>query len=499
MVAMYDAIVVGAGVGGLTAAARLARSGLRVVVLEKSDHFGGTASTYDCGGYTFPMGPLGFSSPGRVGDALNSLGLGDGLEFHRVDYKIAAFGMEAVVSLPYAGLIDELAGLFPSEEAGLRRFFKDVEEVTSELERAGALGRDPVLGSDTNVSAGEYLHKVVKDDRLRRVLGSIGTREPSSGFPILAAMWRLVSDVGIFYPEGGFSSFCSLLADEVMRRGEIRLCTGVSRITVKNGKVLGVVLADGTRLEAPGLVSNADFKTTFLKLLDEKDVPPEWRRAVSAARQSQSAFQVCLGLDESEVDLSSFDNASRIIYQGSGGDARSGPDDPAAQELTASLLSRDDSGLAPQGGAVMVIRASAEYDRFSEFLGKNGGRVAGYVDYKTRLANAVVEELSDLTPGLAGAVSVMDVATPLTFEECGGRYGGAVAGWSQEYRDSRDCVLRELVRTPLGGLYMAGHQAMSWLFTGGVPTAIESGVRAADELLDGTGPVSKVTIPGQSH
>jgi len=110
-----------------------------------------------------------------------------------------------------------------------------------------------------------------------------------------------------------------------------------------------------------------------------------------------------------------------------------------------------------------------------------------------------VSELSDLAPGLADAVTVMDVATPLTFEARGGRYGGAVAGWSQDYRDSRDFALRELVRTPISGLYMAGYQALSWLFTGGVPTAIESGVRAADALLEGVGPVSEVTVPGQRH
>lgn len=177
----------------------------------------------------------------------------------------------------------------------------------------------------------------------------------------------------------------------------------------------------------------------------------------------------------------------------------SGADDLAAQELEICLWSDDDPGLAPEGGAVLVIRAPAGYGLFSKFLGENGRRNAGYTDYKMRLANAIVSEVSNLAPGLAGAISVMDVATPLTFEARGGRYGGAVAGWSQDYRDSRDFVLRELVRTPVSGLYMAGYQAFSWLFTGGVPTAIESGVRAADALLEGVGPASEVTVPGQNH
>jgi len=489
---MYDAIIIGAGIGGLTAAARLARSGLRVVVLEKSDHCGGTASTYDCDGFTFPMGPLGFSSPDVVRDTLRGLGLGRDLEFRHVDYKIRAFGIEAVVSLPFAALIDELAGIFPAEEAGLRRFFEDVEKVSSGLGRA-SIERSMIM------SAGEYLDGVVKDDRLRRILGSIGTRQPSFGFPLLAAMWRLMSDVGIFYPAGGFSSFCALLADAVAGSGEIRLRSEVSGIKAGDGIVRGVILKDGKELEAPALISNADFKTTFLNLLDKKDVPPDWHREVSAARQTSSVLQVCLGLDARGVDLSAFEDASRVIYRGIRGDMHSGAYDPAAQELEVCLWSNDDPGLAPEGGAVMVIRAPADYGMFSKFLGENGRRTAGYADYKMRLANAVVSELSDLAPGLADAVTVMDVATPLTFEARGGRYGGAVAGWSQDYRDSRDFALRELVRTPISGLYMAGYQALSWLFTGGVPTAIESGVRAADALLEGIGPVSEVTVPGLRH
>lgn len=489
---MYDAIIVGAGVGGLTAAARLARSGLRVVVLEKSDHCGGTASTYDCGGFTFPMGPLGFSSPDLVRDRLRGLGLGHGLEFRPVDYKITAFGIEAIVSLPYAALTDELAGIFPTEEAGLRRFFEDVEQVSSGLERA-SIERGMI------VSAGEYLDGVVKDDRLRRILGSIGTRQPSFGFPLLAAMWRLMSDVGIFYPAGGFSSFCALLAGAVAGSGEIRLCSEVSGIKAGDGMVRGVILKDGKELEAPALISNADFKTTFLNLLDRKDVPPGWHRAVSAASQTSSVFQVCLGLDARAVDLSAFEDASRVIYRSGRGDMPAGADDLAAQELEICLWSNDDPGLAPEGGAVMVIRASADYGHFSKFLGEDGQRNPGYADYKRRLANAVVSEVSNLAPGLAGAISVMDVATPLTLEARGGRYGGAVAGWSQDYRDSCDFELRRLVRTPISGLYMAGYQALSWLFAGGVPTAIESGVRAADALLEGVGPASEVTVPGQSR
>ncbi len=97
------------------------------------------------------------------------------------------------------------------------------------------------------------------------------------------------------------------------------------------------------------------------------------------------------------------------------------------------------------------------------------------LEYKNRLASSLIREAEKLIPGLQDAIVVMDVATPLTFEDQGGRTGGAVAGWSWDFRDSRDSSPRELIRTPIRGLYMAGYQAYSALFLGGIPTAMESG------------------------
>jgi phytoene dehydrogenase-like protein len=120
------------------------------------------------------------------------------------------------------------------------------------------------------------------------------------------------------------------------------------------------------------------------------------------------------------------------------------------------------------------------------------------MNYKTRLGQALVREVTHLLPGLDGAIVVMDVATPLTFEDQGGRSEGAVAGWSWDYSDLRDSQPRELIRTPICGLFMAGIQAFSGLFMGGVPTAMVSGLRAAQAVLEGTGPTDEVLIPSKT-
>lgn len=103
-----------------------------------------------------------------------------------------------------------------------------------------------------------------------------------------------------------------------------------------------------------------------------------------------------------------------------------------------------------------------------------------------------------MVPGLEDAVQVVDVATPLTFEDQGGRSEGAVAGWSWDFEDTTAYEPLDLTLTPIQGLYMAGYQAYSTLFMGGVPTAIVSGQKAAEHLLKGVGPTEEIKIPGAS-
>jgi phytoene dehydrogenase-like protein len=168
----------------------------------------------------------------------------------------------------------------------------------------------------------------------------------------------------------------------------------------------------------------------------------------------------------------------------------------AGQELEVSLWSLENPQLAPDGGAVIVVRTEADYAHFRQYRPAEGRRTDGYRKYKMRLAEALVREVSNLVPGLEHAVVVMDVATPLTFEERGGRSQGAVAGWSWNYEDNPSYHPSELVQTPIHGLYMAGYQAYSALFMGGLPMAMASGRRAAEAFLRGTGPMYEVRIPG---
>ena len=509
----WDTIIIGAGLGGLTAAAKLIGAGQHVLVLEKNLHPGGTAYVYNRKDFSFPMGPLGFSHPGLVRSILKDLEVGDDLPLRRVHYRLRAFGCDVPLSLPPAKLVEELAERFPSDAQAVELFFQEMRAILSFSYR-----RD----SETDVSAlyrssaSEYLTRRIRDERLRRILGSIGTREPYSSLPLLAAMWNLMTEEGIWYPASGMRAISDRLVRVLARQsdvekaladpGKIRLGTEVAHIRVKNGKVVGVTLRDDSKIDSPSVISNADYKTTFLKLLDRREIPPLWYSAVGRARQAGSVLQVCLGVDKSKADLSGFHEASRLIYRSSEGiPPTEGVDWNAAEveagalakeELEVSLWSKEDASLAPEGKAVVIIRTEAAYSDFVRHRLGWRKRAPGYKAYKTRLSHALVKEAENLIPRLGDSVQVMDVATPLTFEDQGGRSEGAVAGWSWDYEDFQDEKPKELIRTPIKGLYMAGYQAFSALFIGGIPTAMASGKRAAEAVINVVDPIEEILIPG---
>jgi len=386
-----------------------------------------------------------------------------------------------------------------------------MEEIVSAMQLPDNRLGHSLFEEASKKSALEYLSGMVKDGKLRRVLGSIGTEEPYSNLPLMAAMWNLMSNEKIWYPVGGMRAFCERLVRAAVGHrgnrqgiGEMKLGTEVSEIRVERGKVLGITLKDGTRMESPAIISNADYKTTFIKLMDSKSVPEEWHRAVLNAKQTKSVLQVCLGVDTSKVDFSSFNEADRLIYRGNRENSSEAVDGSsevghlealAGQELEISYWSKNDGALAPEGAGVIVLRTEAEHSDFVRYRPTWRNRLPDYRDVKIRLGRALIQEAENVIPGLEKAIFVMDVATPLTFEEQGGRSGGAVAGWSWDYKDCPDYRPRELVRTPILGLYMAGYQAFSTIFMGGVPTAMESGKRASEAVLQGVGPVEKIMIP----
>jgi len=499
---MFDAVIIGAGLAGLLCGARLARAGLKVLILEKKPQAGGTGAVFRRGGYAFPMGPLAFSYPGKVKRYLAEAGLMEEIPIHRNHYQLVAPGWDIIISRPLQELRACLKARFPSEIAGLNGFFAELENLiglTLDLEgwhpdytprRLSTGNQDPETRARTEAirQAGrtpcsEVLNRFLSDSGLKNFLGSMGISPPEMSWLNLGFMWNIMSGVGVWTPGGGIHGLGRRLEDAFAAAGgELRVMTTVHRILVENGRAAGVRTGDGTEFRGGWVVSNADVKRTFLDMLDPSHVPADFLETVRRRPYTGSELCVYVGLDPARVDLSRMKASHLILAKEVRLRDQPSGDDFDDREVEVCRWSETNPGLCPPGREALVLRTALPYEEVADWKSGDKMRREGYLDMKRALAASLLRTVESELPGLTSAVERMEVATPLTYEDWGNRFQGSIAGWS--WAPEKAGFNRKLqVETPVEGLLSVGAYASSELFLGGVPTVLFTGRTAADLIL----------------
>jgi len=287
------AVVIGSGFGGLAAAVRLGARGYRVTVLERLDAPGGRGRVLHQDGFTFDAGPTIITAPFLFEElwALCGRRLADDVELVPLSpfYQLRfADGSTFDCSADPAAMRAEVARLSPGDVAGYERFMR----LSKEACRIGfeQLGHVPFgsLGAMARVvpalmrlgglrSVHGLVARHVRDERLRVALSFhpllIGGN-PFSASGLYALIAYLERRWGVWWASGGTGSLVRGLVRLIEKGGgAVRLGAEVERITVRDGRATGVVLASGEAVPAAVVVSNADSAWTYEKLL-----PPEHRR-----------------------------------------------------------------------------------------------------------------------------------------------------------------------------------------------------------------------------
>jgi phytoene desaturase len=312
-----QALIIGAGPGGLASAILLAAAGVRVKVLERLPILGGRTSSIEADGYKFDLGPTFFLYPRVLDEIFRAAGttLRNEVELVRLDpqYRIQ-FGegghIDATPNI--AGMEREIAKLAPADAPGFRRFLDENRTKLSLMEpclESAFLGWQdlvqmrllkmlPMLRPHQSVDT--YLKRFFTDDRVRlafcfqsKYLGMSPFRCPSL-FSILSF---LEYEYGVYHPIGGCSAITAAMARVAERLGvEICLNEPVEEILFAGRRAIGVRTPSGTQ-RADAVVMNADFARAMQNLVPDR-LRKRWTdKKLAKKKYSCSTFMMYLGIE----------------------------------------------------------------------------------------------------------------------------------------------------------------------------------------------------------
>ena len=504
--ARWDAVVVGAGLGGLTTAAYLATNGLRTLVLEQGKVAGGSSQVFRRRGrYEFDVGVhyVGDCRPGgAMWNVLRGLGLEESIGFAELDpdgFSTLTFpDLTFRVPRGWNAYLGRLLETFPREERGIRRCVGVLRRVGSELEGSFPVGarqvaafprRAPLATAVGSFSLAWLYRRCGLSEPARAVLsGESGAyAAPPSRVPVSlhAAFLHHYLQSGAFYPHGGGQVLAARLVQVVEAYGgEVRTDTAVRRILVEGGRTTGARTRDGEVHRAAVVVSNADPRKTYLELVGPEHLRPRTTRRVRRGRMALPLFSVYLGLDLDVAAL--LPNSNLWCYPDTDLEATyqacyAGrlPQHLPFLMTSASVKDPRNPRTAPPGHSTVELMTVVPAEPAFWGVTADGDGLTyrtrpAYRARKNAVAEALVERAATVIPELRAHIVLQEASTPITQA----RFTGATAGACYGLELSADQVGlgRPGPGTEIGGLYLVGastrwcHGVMG-VMNGGVGTA----------------------------
>ncbi|MFW9898730.1 MAG: phytoene desaturase family protein [Candidatus Thorarchaeota archaeon] len=503
---MYDVIIIGAGVGGLTCASKLALNAKRVLILEKIHHIGGTSNIFKRGNYIFPMGPLSVSFPNFIKEKLEEAGIHEDFAFRRSHFQLISPEIDIIYSKEWDKFENQLKEQYKEDQEGIEKFFMEFNQLLEAICQIHKWHPEYLVGKKRELTESKLLEdhkeayeiietyskissKTILDDylkyqSLKRLLGSQGSYEPTMNMVHLAFMWNVMSIEGIWFPNCGIHGINELLGDSIRKNGgEIRLNTPVNEIIIENNKAIGVKIKGGKLYRAHWIVANADYKKVFLELINPNKVSKLYLDVVKNTAYTGSEFCVYLGINPEKVDLSRI-RADHLFYRAKILKSQDiDNEDFENKEIEICLWSNKSSDFAPEGMKSLVLRVNMPYKHFERWRIGEKKRKKGYKEYKYELAEKLIDTVEQVLPGLSSSIQVKEIATPLTYNDWGQRYRGSIAGWSRDIKKIR-IKSKLLLQGPIERLLTVGIYSVLEPFLGGYPVSMYTGSLAADLILE---------------
>ncbi|MCG3166611.1 MAG: hypothetical protein POELPBGB_02391 [Bacteroidia bacterium] len=501
----YDIVVIGAGMGGLTAAALLSKTGFSVCVLEMADHPGGYLAGFRRKDFRFDTaihwlnqcGPQGLVS--KVFDIL-------GTDYPRpVAQKrirrVHGHGFDYTLTNNPDEWKNELIAKFPNDKDGIERFFKAAKRIGKSFDNFSNVFRSeesmtffesmrfklkllnfalpfiPYIRYSGEKGMKKGLSKFFKDPKLQEIFCS----ESELLSCLVPIGWAYYGDYQS-PPKGGSQVFPEWLEYVINYFGnEIYYRSKVNKILVEGNKAVGVNFECRGKeytVNSKYVLAASDIETLYEKMLPESIIPEKMKKKLRQAKLYSSSVTVSIALDCPAEDLGFNEEMIYISLEGNRGEHGGG--DPEKCGISILAPSQRDKSMAPEGKGTLTLYIEAAMDYMNNWRtekDEKGNFIRGeeYVNLKNEVAEKLIKRVeSKLGIELKKHILFYEVATPVTHY----RYTGNKNGTMMGARPGRENMQAKVAhyQTPVENLILSGHWAE---LGGGVPIAVRSGANAA--------------------
>ena len=501
-------VVIGGGLGGLSAAAHLARRGFPVMLVEQHFKPGGYATSFERanGKFVFDVSLHATgSTQGSLQPVLEGAGVAGKIETVELPELCRVITPDHDLTWPQRdpqAIVDQLAQLFPGEAEGIQDFFdymlgilddamKPFDEDSWWDRLTFPLTHRKMWGI-RNKTLADVLDEHVHDDRVRAILSTFWPYyglPPSrlSGFYYCIATSAFMRFGGHYIKQRSQDLSDALLESISAHGGRVLLGTEATGITLKDGAVTSVMLKDGTELEARAVISNASVPTTMQMLAkasargDYPEGAGEYLETLGTYRPAISTFVVWLGLNREIKDqVQGYEIFVDQTYDPERAYQAALACDPIESGLAVTVYDNAFEGYSQPGTSTIAVLMASGYEPWRRFeTDYFASRKDEYRREKDRIAQALIERAEQLViPGLSSMIEVMDAATPLTNVRYTRNPEGSIYGYEQSLANSY--MTRLPNTTPFKGLYLASAWANPG---GGYEPCLGSGVRAVNALM----------------
>jgi len=484
----YDVIIMGGGVGGLSAAALLAKAGKKILLVEKEPRLGGLTAPVTYGGYQFDVaarlvmgcnadGPFG---PGAIHAFLEQIGVRQRVEFIPVQpaaqinfpetrYKIwsgrAQFSEGLRQASPHG--LENLPGLLDlcSQLYGEAKAFTNNGKTWSNWR---LLFEMPLFLRYASATAGSVLRRYVPDQRARTILSAmwpyIGAPPAQASFYAWANLMAAYIEEGAWFCRGGLHQLAEAIGDAIRGYGgEIRLGAAARRLLVRDHRVFGIELADGQRCYAAAVIANFDPRLVFSAMMEPEEIPGRYLRHLKQMKPAIAGVSLSFVTDLNLAELGlSFENLFFDAWNETQFERH--PLNGQVGILPVTVPTLADPGLAPPGRHLVSVFTDLPFDAPM--------KQADVQRYCEVIWRAVLKQI----PELQGRVlEVESGSLPLRYKS---HAFNSIYGW--EATPWQAGIGRPDLITPVRGLLLAGQWTRPLQ---GVMPAILSGCEAARKIL----------------